>query len=193
MISWPTGTSAVGPRALASSRGGVAWDARGRSTPRRLVSGAGGVAARLERQGVPGDRGRRSLAVLRDLGRDLQAVRLAADIRGVVWLDRPPPTSVGSASRSRWGLRVPAASHFLGHWGRLVSSSAESGPAPSSSRRGAPAAGESALARLYQWAACSSSVFRNARGGSSMRTTSGKDSAAPPAIEASDLRQRGWV
>jgi hypothetical protein len=26
-----------------------------------------------------------------------------------------------------------------------------------------------------------------------MRTTSGKDSAAPPAIEASDLRQRGWV
>jgi hypothetical protein len=47
------------------------------------------------------------------VGPDLQAVRLAADVRGSVWLDRQSPTRLGSASRSRWGLRVPAASHFL--------------------------------------------------------------------------------
>lgn len=40
------------------------------------------MATRCEPAGVPGARGRRSLADVRNVGPDLQAVRLASDVRG---------------------------------------------------------------------------------------------------------------
>jgi hypothetical protein len=52
-------------------------------------------------------------ANVRDVGPDLQPVRLATDVCGSRQFDRRGPRPLRSASRSRWGLRVPAASHFL--------------------------------------------------------------------------------
>jgi hypothetical protein len=46
-----------------------------------VVGWASGVAARRDRSGVPGDRGRRALAERGNVGPDLQAVRLASDVR----------------------------------------------------------------------------------------------------------------
>jgi hypothetical protein len=46
-----------------------------------VVDRAGGVASRREHPGVPGARGRRSTTELRDVARDLQVVRVAADVR----------------------------------------------------------------------------------------------------------------
>jgi hypothetical protein len=58
----------------------ASWHARGRSESGGLL-GQAPVAARREPSGVPRARGRHSLADIRDVGPDLQGVRLAADVR----------------------------------------------------------------------------------------------------------------
>jgi hypothetical protein len=55
--------------------------AAARSGALRPLDRSGCVAARHQHPGVPGARGRRQIAELRDMGPDLQAVRLAADVR----------------------------------------------------------------------------------------------------------------
>jgi len=57
----------------------------GRVDAVQLVGRAGGMAVRRQRPRVPGARGRRPLAELRDVGPDLQTGRLAADVRAT-WM-----------------------------------------------------------------------------------------------------------
>ena len=77
------------------------------------------VAARPEHPGVPGAGGRRALAELRDLGPDLRAIRLAADVR---WrresrcLTGAQCTAAFVAAQKQGGVGAPGSRRRRAEW-----------------------------------------------------------------------------